>query len=139
MLDTGKIRSTSNSLLFKLPKELQKIPPASCDLYISSLTSPDYDGLWNDKSIGKLKKLLDQNCSITCNVDFVVANKIFTKSIQLRENLEMLNLNDVCKVDLKKYLLNNKLCCEDPGIVEKLKKLAEEAGKIFKIFMRDFH
>lgn len=135
LLDKGNIKQVISSDLYALPELYQSVSPTTSELYINDLIPHDYDENWEPDAMKNLRSLYEEfsqkkNCYFICKVEFVILNKIFTRTIRIIEALEALNIGGINKIDVRNYLLKNEFCCEDETTTEKLKSLANVAGMI---------
>lgn len=106
-------------------------------MYINDLVPFDFDNYWEKESVKQLDELLKSyaktpNMYFSCNIDFVVADSIFTNTIKVNKTLEFAN-TPVEKENIRAYLLSNKLCLADETTTEQLKELARICGNYFPL------
>lgn len=103
-------------------------------MFINDLVPFDFDNFWEKESVKQLDELLKSyaktpNMFFSCNIDFVVADSIFTNTIKVNKTLEFVH-TPVEKENIRAYLLSNKLCLADETTTQQLKELARICGAL---------
>ncbi|XP_063216098.1 uncharacterized protein LOC134527383 isoform X2 [Bacillus rossius redtenbacheri] len=138
-IDEGAVKTCKVYDLMPLPEELRCVPPQVVEVVVCGMAPPDDDTTWSMLAtqaafdwVSEMADNEDSGVYLAGKVVLSLGRTMWLSPLMGRQNLADIK-TDIFVSSLKKELVQGGFAVPNPGHVDKLYKLCEEA-EIFKVF-----